>query len=377
MKQPFSLGLAKIHAEAGEVRAFLPNFVHKMAKLFKQIILEEGYGAEMGFSHSDYTKPLNVTFAAPQTVYAQDFVLVLRYPPDDFLRWMQQGACLISMCHFPTRPERVRFLMEQGLHAFSLDSIVDDNRQRLVENLHAVAWNGCEVAFKLLDNLLPEPGLADPNRAPVRVTLLGSGGVGIHAVQAAIRYGDANLWQTYAKDRIPGNIVTVIDFDLTSHRDEIKPILKTTDLLIDATQRKNPSEIIVPNEFLILMPQNAVILDLSVDPYDFRHRPYEVKGIEGIPQGNLDQYIFPPDDPAWEEVPKEINTEYRRWVVSCYSWPGIHPKTCMKRYGNQISPLLRRLIQAGGVEKVNPEGRFHERALSRAMLHRWVQNEGN
>jgi alanine dehydrogenase len=114
-----------------------------------------------------------------------------------------------------------------------------------------------------------------------------------------------------------------------------------------------------------------VILDLSVDPYDFQRKPYEVKGIEGIPQGDLDQYIFSPDDSAWENIPKEVSTRFRRWVVSCYSWPGVHPRACMLRYGNQISPLLRRLVSVGGVNNINPGGGFHERALARGMLKYW------
>jgi alanine dehydrogenase len=119
------------------------------------------------------------------------------------------------------------------------------------------------------------------------------------------------------------------------------------------------------------MPENAVILDLSVDPYNFGQKPYEVKGIEGIPQGNLDQTIFSPDDPAWEKTADVLATKYRRWVVSCYSWPGLHPKSCMLRYGNQISPLIRRMVTAGGIEHINPKGRYHERALARGTLRFW------
>jgi alanine dehydrogenase len=51
-----------------------------------------------------------------------------------------------------------------------------------------------------------------------------------------------------------------------------------------------------------------VILDLSVDPYDFTVSPPEVKGIEGIPEGNLDQYIFAPDDPAYARIDPRIQT---------------------------------------------------------------------
>jgi alanine dehydrogenase len=148
----------------------------------------------------------------------------------------------------------------------------------------------------------------------------------------------------------------------------MRHLLQSTDLLIDATQRQNPSQIIIPNALIALMPKNAVILDLSVDPYDFQREPNEVKGIEGIPQGDLDQFVFPPDDPAWDIISQSLNTDHRRWVVSCYSWPGLHPRECMLCYGNQLSPLLRRFASLGGVEDINPNGRYHERALARGLV---------
>ena len=366
MERKFTLGLGIIHAEEGEVRAFLPDFVYKMGQIFKSVIFEEGYGQKLGIENDLYTKSSNIISGTAEEVYAQDYVLVLRYPSEEYLELIQPGSCLISMCHFPTRPERRRYLSDHGIKTISLDTIVDDNGQRLVENLRAVAWNGCEIAFQVLHELIQD--IDSPQRAPLHVTILGSGGVGTHAVQAAIRYGDPDIWIDYAAKNIPGNIVQVVDYDLTSHQTYLQDLLKRTILLIDATQRSNPSQIIVPNQYLALTPENAVILDLSVDPYDFQQEPHEVKGIEGIPQGDLDQYIFSPEDPAWNDLPSAINTECRRWVVSCYSWPGIHPRACMLRYGNQISPLLRRLVAVGGIENINPVGSFHERALARGML---------
>jgi alanine dehydrogenase len=368
MSSKITLGMGVIHAEQGEIRAFLPEFVNKIAPRFKKVILEEGYGAGLGFTESDYTKEKNVHFRSARKVYSQDLVLVLRYPPEQYLDLMPPGACLISMCHFPTRPLRREFLAERGIQAISLDAIVDDNGRRLVENLGAVAWNGCEVAFRVLKENWPDDAFFSPDRSPLKVTLLGSGGVGAHAMAAAIRYGDVALWDECATEGVPGNIVRVVDHDLTSHITELETLLKDTHLLIDATQRHDPSNIIVPNEMLGLMPPHAVILDLSVDPYDCNTEPNEVKGIEGIPQGNLDQYVFAPEDPAWDELPCEVKTANRRWTVSCYSWPGLHPRDCMERYGFQISPLLRRLEKVGGVQRLNSNGRYRERALARALL---------
>ena len=371
MDTQLTLGLGVIHAEKGEVRAFLPDFVLRLSRVYGRILLEEGYGATMGITPESYSKPTNVSFAPAEEIYNCDFVLVLRYPPEKYLEMMPPGSCLVSMCHFPTRPSRREYLRSRDIEAISLDMIIDDNSRRLVENLRSVAWNGCEIAFQVLHKITPQPGLASPYRSPINITLLGSGGVGMHAVQAGIRYVNPQLWQTYAAQNIPGNIVRVIDYDLSHHETEVKALLRDSQMLIDATLRKNQSEIIIPNRFLGLMPENAVILDLSVDPYDFHNRPYGVKGIEGIPQGNLDQYIFSPGDLAWDALPDPIATNHRRWVVSCYSWPGIHPRSCMLLYGNQIAPLLRRIATAGGKDGINAGGRYHDRAIARGMLKYW------
>ncbi|HRQ23703.1 MAG TPA: hypothetical protein PLF42_09790, partial [Anaerolineales bacterium] len=165
--------------------------------------------------------------------------------------------------------------------------------------------------------------------------------------------------------------VTAIDYDLTGNEETMREILSRTDILVDATQRLDPSRVVIPNEWIGWMPEHAVLVDLSVDPYNFDIHPPEVKGIEGIPQGNLDQYVFVPNDPAYERVPVSVSTKNRRHAVSCYSWPGIHPKECMELYGNQLRPVMRALLERGGVDFIHPKGRYFERAIGRAMLSRW------
>jgi alanine dehydrogenase len=123
------------------------------------------------------------------------------------------------------------------------------------------------------------------------------------------------------------------------------------------------------------MPEHAVLVDLSVDPYDCSANPIEVKGIEGMPQGNLDQYVFMPNDIIYDRIPKCVSVKHRRHAVSCYSWPGIHPRQCMALYGAQIRPILRAIIDRGGVQNINSHGRYFERAIGRALLSQWESAE--
>lgn len=372
MTQRITIGLPRMYAEYGERRDFLPNFVSRLIKLGADVFLEYGYGAGMGLTEEDYLQSApGAHFVSHDEAYSQSIVMILRCPAEEDLRRLKAGTCLISMLHYPTRPDRVELLRSFGIEAISLDSLADDNGRRLVENLRSVAWNGLEVGFQVLRRTYPAPGLEGKNRPPIHATVLGVGAVGVHAVQAASRYGNLQLWQRLAGNGVPGVQVTAIEYDLTGNEEVMREILSRTDILVDATQRPDPSRVVIPNEWIGWMPEHAVLVDLSVDPYNFDIHPPEVKGIEGIPQGNLDQYVFSPDDPAYERVPDLVPKKNRRHVVSCYSWPGIHPKECMELYGNQLRPVMRALLEKGGVQNINPRGRYFERAIGRAMLSRW------
>ncbi len=360
----FTIGLPQMHYEAGERRAFLPSFVGRLERLGAQVTLETGYGAGMGCRAGDYRRAApGVRFAPLDEVFSQDYVLVVRYPSDAEIDLMRPGGCLITMCHYPTRPERVADLRRRGLEAISLDSIKDDVGRRLIENLRSVAWNGVEVAFQVLSESYPAPGFFSPQRPPIRLTLIGAGAVGSQVMGAAIRYGDEALRRRMAELGAPGVQVTAVDYDLTGHHAAMRQILATTDILVDATQRPDPSQVVIPNAWLAYLPLHAVLVDLSVDPCDYTVDPPKVKGIEGIPQGNLDQYIFLPDDPAWNQGGPCPAAPQRRTVVSCYSWPGLHPKACMEVYGHQLRPIMRVLISQGGLGGVDPRRRFSSAPL--------------
>jgi alanine dehydrogenase len=168
---------------------------------------------------------------------------------------------------------------------------------------------------------------------------------------------------------LPGVEVTVVGRNVTGHRACMLPLLARTDILVDASQRSFPERPLVPNDWLAWLPAHAVVCDLVADPYLLEGTPPTVRSIEGIPLGSLDQWVFPPSDPAWgATIPPEVPSRHRRTVVSCYSWPGVRPEPCMRHYGRQLAPLLRTLIECGGMERLRSDGPRLERALYRATL---------
>jgi alanine dehydrogenase len=122
------------------------------------------------------------------------------------------------------------------------------------------------------------------------------------------------------------------------------------------------------------LPEHSVIVDLAVDPYTLDVKPPVVRGIEGIPQGNLNKYVFYPSDADWENtVPDSILSQNRRVTVTCYSWPGIHPEACMRHYAQQLEPLMEVLVRKG-YEGLSLQGEYFERALYRATLRAWMES---
>ncbi|MCI0571183.1 MAG: hypothetical protein L0Y66_10560 [Myxococcaceae bacterium] len=368
-KHALTLGLPRMHKEAGERRDFLPSLVHRMTRLGIEVHVESGIGSCMGLTDADYAGP-GVHVVDADRAYRQDVVLVLRSPELEEFSRLKRGATLISMLHFPTRPRRIRRLTELGVDALSLDSIADDDGRRLVENMKAVAWNGLEAAFGALERT--DPTLGDAGRPPVKVTVMGAGMVGKHAVEAAIKYGSVQRSQAYRQRGLPGVEVTVVGRDLTGDWCYMRERLRKTDVLVDATQRSNPSVPLIPNDWIAWLPPHAVICDLVVDPYVLEAQPPTVRSVEGIPRGDLDQFVFLPEDPGWTRtIPEVIPTRHRRAVASCYSWPGVHPRPCMELYEEQLAPMLETHFTRGGMEKLRPEGDFFERALCRSSLRAW------
>lgn len=370
MTPPKTIGLLRMRKEAGEKRVFLPEFAQYLTTLGATVFVEEGYGSRSGYTFDDYRQGNEaVRMGSREEIAEQEVVLVLRSPNLDEFDDFPPRTILISMLHYPTRPKRVKILSEKRIRGISLDSIVDDNNVRLVENMRAVAWNGLEAAYNVLEKLWS--GLRRPDDEPIRALILGTGMVGKHAVAATVKLGNVIRNNEHITAGGPGAVALSVGRNLSYQAERMQKLFSQVDILVDATQRRDPSSPVVPNEWIAWLPDHAVIVDLAVDPYTLDVDPPVVRGVEGIPQGNLDHYVFAPEDPSWSEtVPASVPTQHRRTTVSCYSWPGIHPEACMRLYAQQIEPMMKVLFEKG-YEQLSPEGDYFERALYRATLKAW------
>ncbi|MBL8919117.1 MAG: hypothetical protein JNJ54_09680 [Myxococcaceae bacterium] len=369
--KPRSIGFPCARHESAEVREFLPPLFGFLQQFgLDRVVIEEGYGQRMAIPAASYDAALpGLQRGTREQALSQELVVMLRCPSMPDLRRLRPGAVLVAMLHFPTRPERAALMEALRVTGVAMDQIVDDLGRRLIENLEAVGFNGVRVGMEALASTWP--GFDSPERPPLHATVLGGGAVGAHAVRAAVRYGDDQVRARLGAAGVAGVRVTVLDVELTQNGPLLDDVLRTTDLLVDATQRRDVSRPVVRNDQLAHLPAHAVIVDLSVDPYDFDRNPPAVRGLEGIPEGTLDQYVFAPDDPAWDLLDARVPHAARRTVASCYSWPGIRPVDCMTVYGKQLEPVLRALIERG-TDLPAQGGTWAERATGRGCHRRWV-----
>lgn len=277
-----TFGFPRMDKEAGERRDFLPPLIHRLADLGCEVFVESGIGAGMGYLDEEYVSSPRVRVVDEDAAYRQDVVVVLRAPIGKFEK-IRRGATLISMLHFPTRPARVRHLEQLAVEAVGLDTIEDDEGRRLVVNSRAVAWNGLEAAFAMLERRWPQ--LTSPTRGPVRVTVMGAGEIGKHAVEAATKYANAKRSDLLMRYGVPGVEVVTIGRNLTCDDDYLSRRLAATDVLVDATQRHDASVPLIRNAWLGLLPLHAVICDLVVDPYLLDADPRRCEASRGSRRG--------------------------------------------------------------------------------------------
>ncbi len=95
--------------KAVERRVFLPEFIQFLADMGLKVVLEDGYGSRSGFTFDDYQQGhINVVRGSREEAFQQDLVIVLRSPKEEEFSLLRRGSILLSMLHYPTRPNRVK-----------------------------------------------------------------------------------------------------------------------------------------------------------------------------------------------------------------------------------------------------------------------------
>ena len=200
------------------------------------------------------------------------------------------------------------------------------------------------------------------------------GNLGVQAGRSFFRYLNEKLRNHGANEEIPGMFLTYFEKDTTSSKDDIRKLFAETDLLADATKRVDFTEYIFTNDLIGCLKEDAIILDLTADPYYTTMSPIQAKAIEGLPYGTLDKYVFEVDAPEYEKIPKEVRTDFRRVTVSCNGWPGVFPERAMKIYEEELESFIDVLMKKG-FELSKTSENLYERALYRSTMDFFEENQ--
>ena len=185
--------------------------------------------------------------------------------------------------------------------------VTGDDGRRLVQNLRDVARNGLAARLRRARAALAAAALAD---APaVSVTILGAGGVGKHAIEWAARCGDDARNERFMREGLPGVEVVVAEQNLAGNEAYFRHRLALTDILVDATARRDTSRPLFPNAWLGFLPgpRGRSATSRSTRTCSTTSRRSSA-GSRASPRATSTSGSSRPDDPAWDRLPPGIPT---------------------------------------------------------------------
>jgi NAD(P) transhydrogenase subunit alpha len=125
----------------GERRvAATPDTVGRLAKLGFEVAIEQGAGAEAGFSDAAYAEAGATIAASAQALYDEaDIVAKVQAPTDDEIAMLREGTVLIAMLWPLQNESLVKRLADAKLTAIALDRIPRISRAQKMDVLSSMA----------------------------------------------------------------------------------------------------------------------------------------------------------------------------------------------------------------------------------------------
>ena len=334
-----TVGFPMIRNFNGDSRDFIPDLFEFMDRYDGvEFYLEEGYG----YTADDYLKASDkVHFVSREESFGKDITMILKNPEPEDLEMLRDGSVYFTMLHYATRPKVCEIIARKGLKAFAMDHIVDDNGLRIFADYFGTAFNACQEAIEALKENYAD--FYSTERGPIKALVMGVGGVGQNCIRSLEILSDREF---LGKEQ-PGILPIICTRTITGHPEVFDDIIRQCHLVVDATQRKDETQYVMTNRQIGLLPEDAVLLDICADRYDFGVNPPLVKGMEGTITGGPGHTVIYPDDPAYSEIEGTVvDSTNRRVTVSCNAWPGMDvPRSVQVYYGlmkNYVGIILQK-----------------------------------
>lgn len=251
-----------------------PESVEVMVARGQQISVEAGAGLKAGFSDQDYSEAGAKIVYDAREIFQAHIVVKMSPITAEELDWMTAGQIILSPIHLPTMTNEVMMgILSKKVIALAYEYIKDEVKHYPI--VHAFSEIGGRasmlIAGQLLNNQNGGQGLLLGGVAgvkPTKVIILGAGTVGESAARAAMGFGsqvkvfDNNI---YKLRRLQNNLGQRMYTSIINPR-ILAEELKTADVAIGAIHSKIArTPIIVTEEMVQGMPEQSVIIDVSID----------------------------------------------------------------------------------------------------------------
>lgn len=357
------VGFPVIRNFGNDPRDFVPELFKFMDRYDCEFFLEEGYGGRLGYTEADYRAASpKVHFVTRKEAFDKDIVMILKNPDPEDLEMLRDGCVYFSMLHYATRPKVCEVLGRKSIKALAMDHVVDDKGLRMFVDYFGTAFNACKAGVDALKETYPD--FYSEKRGPIKALVMGVGGVGQNAIRSLEILSD----REFLGKPQAGILPIICTRTITGHPEVFDDIIKESLLVVDATQRRDESVFVMTNDQIGMLPEEAVIVDICADRYDFTVDPPLVKGMEGTLTGDSEHFVILKNDPRYDELPPIISTENRRVTVSSNAWPGMDvPRSCQV-YLDLMKNYVGLILEKGYDNLSEDSDNLFERGLCRSTL---------
>jgi alanine dehydrogenase len=254
--------------------AVAPAGVEQLKKNGHAVLVERGAGAGSGLADEDYqAQGAEIIGSAAEIYQNAELICKVKEPLPQEFQLITERHVVFTYFHFAASRTLTEGVRDTGCVAIAYETIEDEEgRLPLLAPMSEVAGKmSVQEGAKYLEKPMMGRGIllgGIPGVEPAKVLVLGGGIVGCNAAKLAAGFGagvtilDVDLYRLrYLAEVMPANVSCVY-----STPEAIRRHLAEADLVIGAVLRAGARcPMLVPRDYLSLMQQGSVIVDVAVD----------------------------------------------------------------------------------------------------------------
>jgi len=251
----------------------VPASVRELAVAGHEILIQSGAGARIGFSDADYSAAGGRIVDSATKAWATELVVKVKEPQSSEFSFLRPDQVLFTYLHLAPDPQQAEALQRAGSVAIAYETVTDaQGRLPLLAPMSAVAGRmSVQAGAHFLEITHGGRGVllgGVPGVAPGRVTVLGAGTVGAHAVRMAVGLGAAVTVIDRSQERLDaldreyrGRIRTLVASTVAIEESVCRADLVIGAVLVPGANAPK----LISRALLKRMQRGAVIVDVAID----------------------------------------------------------------------------------------------------------------